>query len=398
MTSKNTIMMRILMLIMMLIFFTPWGYIHYPVLALLLPFLATTSNKRRFYDKDTLLLLLFSLIYSLTLIFNHGMEPGIGTLLKFLFVPILCYQAGKYFVELSIDDKSFIDNLLILLFAFSLIVFLSIVKDINDVGYISDARNITVIGEGDETKNATGINAILSVWLVMFGFIFYQAQDALENKRKLFVSLISIIAIAFTLRLGSRTGLLIIGAATLAIIIYNFRRYSSKNKFWLIILIAVIGTGIGGFIANNDELFTAYTTRIDSEEYGADTGGGRTQLWGHYGSMILDYPLGNMPTNQSYSTYAHNYFIDIAKISGIAPLIFIFLFTISTLRNLKQLLFNKSISLFIRNLILVLNVAFYMVFMVEPIMEGCFSLFMLYTFTCGINSRLITFSLIKKNI
>ena len=391
MATKNTIMMRGLMLVMSLIFITPWGYVHYTALALLLPFLAITGNKGRFYDKETLLLMLFSLSYALVLVLNRGLEPGIGTLLKYLFVPILCYQAGKYFVEHSKNNKSFIDNLLILLFAFSFIVFLSMAKDINEVGYISTTRNVAIIGEGDDVKNATGINAILSVWIVMVGFVFYRTQYAIENKRKILVILISIIAIAFTLRLVSRTGLVLVGASSLSVIIYNFRRYSNKSKLKLIVLVAVVVIGIVYFIANNEELLIAYNDRADSEEFGASTGGGRTQAWGYYGSMILDYPMGDMP-NQHEFNYAHNYFLDVAKVSGIAPLILIVFFTISVLRNLKQLLFNENISIFIRNLILVLNIAFYMVFMVEPIIEGCFSLFMLYTFTCGINNRFNKFS------
>jgi O-antigen/teichoic acid export membrane protein len=397
MASKNTIMNSVLMLVMSLIFITPLGYVHYTALVLLLPFLVISGNKKWLYDKETLLLIFFSLSYTLVLILNRGLESGIGTLLKYLFVPILCYQAGKYFVEYSKNDKSFIDNLSFLLFSFSLIVFLSMAKDISEVGYISTTRNIAVIGGGDDINNATRINAILSVWLVMFGFVFYQTQYAIENKRKLLFLLISIIAIAFTLRLGSRTGLVVIGVSSFAVITYNFRRYSYIRKLWLIILVTVVVIGIGNFIANNEEVLIAYADRADSEEFGASTGGGRTQLWEYFGSKILDYPMGDMPTNETKSPYAHNYFIDVARVSGIIPLICIILFTISVLRNFKKLLFNANISIFIRNLILVLNVSFYMVFMVEPIIEGCFSLFMLYTFTCGINSRLINISLAKND-
>ncbi len=393
MASKKTVTTSILMLVMVLIFLTPWGYVHYTTLSLLPVFLAFTCKKRQFYDLELILLMFFSLTYTLIIIMHKDLQPGIGVLLKFLFVPSLCYLTGKVFVELSSNDKTLVDNLLILMFFFSLIVFLSIAKDIGINGYISTHRNITIIGENNEDKAATGINAMLMVWIVMSGFIFYQARDLLENKRKLFSLFMSVLAIAASLRLGSRTGLVLVLASSLSIIIFNFRQYSHIGKLWLIVMITVVVIGVGNFIANNEEIFVAFENRNNSEEYGTSTGGGRTVLWEYFGTRILDYPLGNMPTNETKSAYAHNYFLDISRVAGIIPLTLIILFTLSALHNVKKLLFSTNIPPYIRNIILVLNIGFYLNFMVEPILDGYFSVFMLYLFICGISSMLIKKSL-----
>jgi len=397
MASKKTITMNMLMLVITLIFITPWSYIHYTALILLPIFLAFTGKKRQFYDLEFLLLILFSLTYTLVIITNKDLQLGLGTLLKYLLVPMLCYLAGKSFVQYSRNEKSFIDNLLIILFVFSIVVFLSIAIDIIKAGYISSQRNVAVIGEGSNVKNATGLNAFLSVWIGMFGFVFYQVRVEWEKKRKLFVILMSVLAIAATLRLGSRTGLVLMGLSCLTVIACNFRRYNNTGKVWLIVLLAVVFVGIGQFVINNKEILVAFEGRANSEEHGIASGGGRLALWEYYGSKILDYPLGDMPTNQTVTPYAHNYFIDIARVAGIAPLILIVLFTISVLLNLKKLFANVNISIFIRNFLLLLNLAFYIVFMVEPVIEGAFSLFMLYLFICGITSSLIKSSL-KINI
>ncbi len=396
MASKQTVTSSVLMLVMILIFITPWGYTHYTALSLLPVFLIFTCKKRQFFDVELILLMLFSLSYTLIIIMHKDLQLGVGILLKFLLIPSLCYLSGKVFSDLS-NNKILVNNLLTLMFFFSIIVFLSIAKDIGKNGYISVHRNIAIIGENSEDKAATGINAMLMVWIVMSGFIFYQARDLLENKQKIFSLVMSVLAIAASLRLGSRTGLVLVVASSLSIIIYNFRQYSHIGKLWLMIMITLVVFGVGNFIANNEEIFIAFENRNNSDEFGTATGGGRTVLWEYFGSRILDYPLGDMPTNETKSAYAHNYFLDIARISGIPPLTLIILFTLSALYNLKKLLFSKSIPPFIKNIILALNIGFYLNFMVEPILDGYFSLFMLYLFICGITNTLIKNSL-KINI
>ncbi len=397
MASRKTITIYILMLIMILIFISPWGYVHYTALSLLPVFLVFTCKKRQFFNLELIFLILFSLSYTFIIIMHKDLQLGIGVLLKYLLVPSLCYLAGKVFVEYSNNDKELINNILILMFFFSLIVFLSIAKDIGEKGYISTHRNIVIIGEKNEDKAATGLNAMLMVWLVMASFIFYQARNYFENKRKIFSLVMAILAIAASLRLGSRTGLVLIAASSLSVIIYNFKQYSNMGKLWLIIIIISVTVGIGGFITSNEEVFAAFENRNNSEEYGTTTGGGRTEMWQYFGSRVLDYPLGNMPTNETKSIFAHNYFLDIARVAGVIPLALIFAFTLSTLKNIKKLLFNKKTPHFIKNIILVLNVGFYLNFMVEPILDGYFSLFMLYLFICGISSMLVKKSLENQN-
>jgi len=389
MASKKSVIMNVLMLVMILIFITPLGYTHYTALSLLPFFLAFTGKKRKFFDMEFFLLMSFSLSYTLILIINKDLQLGIGVLLKYFFVPSFCYLAGKVFIEHSNDDKTLVSNLLILMFFFSLLIFLSIAKDIGKYGYLSTNRNMVIIGGTNEDQAATMINAMLMVWIVMSGFIFYQARDLVDKKWKLFSLFMSFLAISASLRLGSRTGLVLVGASSLSIILYNFKRYSSIGKLWLLIMIMVVVVGAGNFIANNEEVFAAFTLRNESEEFGVSTGGGRTELWKYFGSRILEYPMGNMPTNETESHFAHNYFIDIARLTGVIPLTLILIFTFSAVYNVKKILFKKTISPFVRNLILVLNVGFYLNFMVEPVLEGYFSVFMIYLFICGVSNRLV---------
>lgn len=397
MISKNTFLLRALIIAMSIIFITPWGYVHYSAIILLPIFSIIIGNKNYFYNKETLLLILFSLAYAFILILNSEERIGVGSSLKYIFVPVLCYQTGKYFAGISKSERSFVRNILILMFVFSIVIYLSIVVDIYKFGYLSILRNIQVIGEGEGEKNATGVNAIISIWLTMIGFFFYKAECIYEKKYKYIILIISIVAILFTLRLGSRTGMFLLAASSVSVIFYNFRRYNNKEKFKLLVSIAFIIIGLIVFADNSGEVLIAYAGRAESEQFGVSTAGGRTEMWFHYAAMILDYPFGSMPSHGAGFEYAHNYFIDIARVSGIIPLAIIFVFTLSSLWNLKRLLLNNNISLFARNLILVLNVAFITVFMVEPVIEGSFSLFMMYLFVCGISSMLVDISLSKNN-
>jgi hypothetical protein len=392
MGSKNRINFTSLTIVISLIFLTPVGYAHYTALVLLLPFLVITGNMVSFYDTEVDILMFFSFTYAFIFVLNNGIEfVGVGSFLKLLCVPTLFYQAGKAFVKYAKNSKKFTTNLFTLLFMFSLIFFLSIGKDINEIGYESTVRNLRIIGGSDEIFSATLLNVMISVWVVMIGFVFYPAQCTEEKKIKLIVLLISIVAIAFTIRLGSRTGLTLAGASCLSVIIFNFRRYGYHIKIGLIILITIVAINFGTLLANSEDesIFIAYKDRMDNEEFGISTVGSRTEAWKRSFSMLSERPMGEIQKNPTTVHHGHNYFLDIARVSGVIPMMFIIWFTILALRHLKKLLLSEKIPLFIRNSILVLNVAFYMVFMVEPIIEGAFSLFLLYLFTCGISRRLI---------
>lgn len=106
--------------------------------------------------------------------------------------------------------------------------------------------------------------------------------------------------------------------------------------------------------------------------------------------MILDYPLGKIPSEH----YAHNFWIDIAKETGILPFVFYGLFIISSLKNvfiyIRKNYLKKERIIFIGSLIFISVVIFF----IEPIMQASPLTFGIYCFLIG---GVLSLSKIQKN-
>lgn len=364
------------------VFITPWGYAHISALALLLPLVIAQVNAKQISGPDFSLLFLFSFSYAIVIYINQGTAPGAGTLLKYLLMPSVFFLAGSILASRSKSSDTLIKRSVLLLVFFSIVVVISITLDVYKTGFVSDSRNVQILGEGEDLKNATGANAFLAPWLPMLGFAFYRARDAMESRFKIILIVLSVFALIYSLRLGSRTGVSTMFIGVLILFVFNLHQYRRAEKFWIIALLTAF-LFAGSYALDIEDLTVAFQDRLDSDEFGAASAGGRVELWEYYFDRLLEYPMGNIPAVNSGFTYAHNYFLDVAKISGLVPTILLVLFTIVAVLRLYRLL-QGNISPMIKSFVLGLNISFYLVFMVEPILEGGFTLFCLYLFYCGV--------------
>lgn len=365
-----------------LVFLSPWGYAHIPALSILLPLSIVEINVRRVASVDLALLLSFSLAYTLVIFVNQGMAPGGGTLLKYLLMPSVFFLAGNAFGFRLATPESFVKISLLLLSLFSAVVVLSISIDIYQNGFISDSRNMQIFGQGEDLKNATGINTFLAVWLPMIGLVFYRARSSEESKLKFALIAISLISLVYSLRLGSRTGVSTMVAGVLVLFFFNFGQYRTTGKLSLTAILVLLMLA-GSYALDVEDLTVAYQDRLESDDFGTSSAGGRVDLWEYYFDRLLEYPLGSIPAARTDFMYAHNYFLDVAKVSGLVPMVLIVLFTAVSVWRLFKVL-QSGASPLTKNFLLGLNIAFYLVFMVEPVIEGCFTLFCLYLFYCGV--------------
>lgn len=359
-------------------FLMPWGYSHYLALAVF-PVLAGLFCRRRdYYSVDFYFLFLFSLFYAIFAANGYYNTYGLGGVLKYAFVPWLVFLLGRAMAELSIDELNFVRWFFIVLGFFSAISLVSIALDIYDVGFISVARNIKVLGEGDDLKNATAINALISPWIALSGLYFFKARGRVP----LFYMtvLLSAFAVFSTLRMGNRTGLVILGVTLFASYVFNYREAGFFKKVVFYIFLIAFFSFVVEF---SDALFFAFQDRVDSDDSGLATAGGRLQMMEYFFMTIPDYPFGGVPPGDLGMQYAHNYFLDIAKVSGVIPFVFAMLFSVVSLSRLVSVLRGGGPRL-IKNIFLFLNISFLCVFLVEPVIEGCFNIFLLYIFCSGI--------------
>jgi len=130
-------------------------------------------------------------------------------------------------------------------------------------------------------------------------------------------------------------------------------------------------------------LFYSYQDRLGSDEYGSTTAGGRTKLWSVGIENLVKYPMGAVVYDRDLS-YSHNFWLDIGRVAGVIPMFFMLVFCIKMLYVLYKLVKIRSISLYKRSVFLSLNIAFFAIFLVEPILEAYFAFLSVYFFFSGL--------------
>jgi O-antigen ligase len=119
----------------------------------------------------------------------------------------------------------------------------------------------------------------------------------------------------------------------------------------------------------------------------------RISIWVNAVKIIFEHPFGIPPDFRVNlgAEYAHNLWLDVGIRAGILPLIPLLIFTISLLGSIVRLIFTSKYSTFLRVLITMVGVAFYITFSLEPVMEGIFIVFLVYCFFFGIVNGILKY-------
>lgn len=326
-------------------------------------------------------LIIFSVTYSIFYSFN----PDLGSQYIFIYsiFPISFYSFGKY-ISLK-EPKIFIKPiyLLILALLFSLTALISTTTVLFESGFIAVNRNINNFWTNAE-ENATYTAGFFILNMCIPAFMLIGWKKLAFWERILCVILFTL-TLACVLRLGSRTQLLIAFLATLTAIIYIASKQSSKKNFLLILSVLIItNVGITYLSVKKDaDYISAFTTRMESKKYGTNTAGGRTERWEKSLINLKEKPLGWKLDDFGYS---HNLWLDVLRVGGIIPFSLLLIFTFLNFKMLiNSLRATKSKHFFI-GMLTTFIIAFNLLFIVEPIFEGYFEVFVLYCFVLGLLS------------
>lgn len=383
----------IIILLLFFLGFDFFGIGHY-ITFILLPYILIKSKANQFIDKESLWLLSFSTLYVLIL-FCYPLlwaKFGIGKMISYLFLPFAAYLSGKYIIAKNYQNNNNIYLLLLLLaLAEGILPIISVLNDIYVHGFLEGSRNIMLLNGLSIERNATGINGYIIIIASFFGLLFFSAEEKKVVFYKwLFISL-SIVSIFCMLRIASRTGVFVILMSLIVVFRYNLKRKYLLFYFFTLILLVFLASN---FLSLSSPVFSYLEMRTN--EGNLDTMGSRLPLWNYYFSHLLDYPFGNVPNIFTYTQYAHNLWLDVSRLTGIIPFILLLIFTFLALRIFFRFIKNSNIPSLFRNVILIWQVAIYSVFFVEPIIEGLFSLFIVYCFLVGMLKQSNTLSLQRK--
>ncbi|WP_299435371.1 hypothetical protein [uncultured Maribacter sp.] len=348
---------------------------------LLLSLLLKKDFLKKSFDIDFVILFFFSVVYSI--FYSFDLSLGSQYIFIYAMFPMTFYLWGKYFVSKSNSPKNLFTLILLLGSIYSFVSLISILFDINRVGFVVLERDVPMIWGGDPIP-ATGMGAYL-----LFNACIPAVLISRFKTSTIFPKILLIVLYALTvycvLRLGSRTQLLITVFTIIVSLFFIISKQSAKKNITIFaFLFLIINIGVKYLdIDSKSDLISSYASRMDNKNYGAASAGGRTERWVKSINNLIQKPMGWELEEFGYS---HNLWLDVLRIGGIISFFLLFIFTTrSLIQTRKALKLNKD-NLILNNIILVYMLAIFLQFFVEPIFEGMFHLFVLFCLLQGITN------------
>ena len=365
-------------LLFFLYLLNPYGlniYLGYLLLGLLIlqrNFLAKNM------DWGVVLVLLFSLTYAA--FFSFDPKAGKQYILIYAVVPGTFYLLGKFFAGRLNGNRTSLFFLLLLagcVFASSAIM--SVFMDILQNGYNIVDRNLPNYWTGS-IVNATIMGSYFTIVMTIPALLIPHVKK-LAIVHRIVLLFIYAIAVACILRIGSRTQLSISLITLLISLLYIMPRQSLRRNlfmFLLFFLLVFYVINTVSFDLDQDWL-SAFANRMEDSKDLA-SGGGRTDRWMKSLEYLFKKPLG---WSEEEFGHSHNLWFDVLRIGGFLSFFLLLFFTTNGLIAVFRAIRKNKTAYALNNQIMVYTMAFFMVFMVEPIMEGMFDFFAFYCFFVG---------------
>lgn len=328
-------------------------------------------------DTTALGLLSFSIIYSLIYLPN---SHSWTIFISYLLCPTAFYIFGKYAIDKLHNTNNIIKFWCASILLFSIVLYISTLIDIIQIGFINTARSFVVYG----SKNSASMSATLygmTASLGLVGLPYFFVKQNLKITQYTFL-LLSLLSLTTVIHLVNRTGLVVTVICSIIMFFYIFR----NKKTTLILtcsLIVIIIVSLIQFDIIDQSIFEAYQNR-DTDTGSVDSAGGRTELWSLALNNLFKYPFGWLDTNTAYS---HNLWLDIARVAGIMPFVLFFIISIKTYKILFKLLRTKE--KVVTPLFLGLHVCFFLTSFVEPVIEAVPLYFYLYLMLWGMQNKFL---------
>lgn len=336
-------------------------------------------------DLNFVLIALFSIVFALF----YAVDPAGGIQFVFIYAtaPPFFYLLGKYLIQ-NVDSQQAIYNILVIIgFILSTSYLISVLINFFEGGFSQLDRNLPYFWTGDQIS-ATIMGAYFSFNMCIPALLISD-QGRSNWFHKIVATIIFILTLICVLRIGSRTQLGIMLITTLISFFYMVPRQSLKQNFFLFVSIAIVLTVVFqnvSFDLSEDWLST-FASRMDNGAADIASGGGRTDRWIKSINNMFEKPLG---WGLHEFGYAHNLWFDVLRAAGVIPFFLLIIFTTRSFITAGKIIAVKSLNVNFRLIILVYTTTFFLIFMVEPIMDGLFALFSVFCLYSGILAKLKT--------
>ncbi len=330
-------------------------------------------------DGNFLLLAFFSVTYALFYSFN--LYLGSQYIVIYIFFPLGFYLLGKFLVEKANSPSSLFNLMVAIGFVFSLVALLSVVLNILEGGFVQLERDVPMLWGG--APPAATAMATYFLFNMCIPAVLVSRTKEMNNFVKVLLLVIFLISVYCVLRLGSRTQLLITLFTLAASVLFIVTKQSARRNIVLfggLFILLNIGLNYVNLDSKSD-LMTSYASRMDSKKYGAGTAGGRTERWAKSLNNLVEKPFG---WSLDEFGYAHNLWFDVLRVTGIIPFFLLVIFSVRSILNTKRAITANPNNVAISNLFLVYMLAIFLQFLVEPIFDGIYHLFVFFCLLQGV--------------
>ena len=363
-------MVGLFLILSLCLMFIDWQR-HGYFLIVLPAFYLSYRGTFRYVDTNFFLLLVFGVLYGVIDAFNTGIIGYAGFFQPIINFPLL-YLAGKE-IGMKNDDEYIPNILLLMAISLGFLVISSVMLDVGINGFAVMYRSVQIIGDDNYKASATNAASKLIPLIIFLSLVMIKEK----NKRFWMLCLLmAIVAMICDIRIQSRSSIII---AVIAICVAAFGHSYSKRDFLLkmvpIVLFVFFVSYLGSLYSEEIHLIDRFE---DTEDLA--TGNERTELSSGMILRIMSHPLGGLKELK----YAHNLWIDMARVSGWLPLLVFLVITIRWIKYAIAIYKDKTRIPVFRVLAIAMNVCLFVYFNVEPILEGAAMLFSYFCVFWGI--------------
>lgn len=333
------------------------------------------------FDLNLLFLSITMLLYAL-----RFPVDDFGFLFGLIFLPVSSYLVGKWAGFGFLNLSNVVNSLFLIGFSVSFHVVISVVFDIYQNGYANFKREVPLLGLGGGDIAATVLGGYLITLNSLASVFLCKNFSPVLLKSKLFYFLcvfyLLIVIIVF-LKLGSRTQFFIF---IISLTIGYFANFTDRSGIWRSSWIGIFLVGVFFVYYSLDqgfEILAQFQERIGMEEASVSSAGGRADRWIDSLNYVFVHPEG---WSLDAVGYAHNLWLDIARVAGIEAFVFSLFFTLANIITFYCFLLSNRNNRLLLTAFLSVFICYHLLFFVEPIMDGFVFPFSSYCVILGIVS------------
>lgn len=335
-------------------------------------------------------LLLFCIVYgSLLIYYGYG---SLGANIGKMIYPICFLLLGYILVEKDINFNKTHSYIFVIVFTMSIFGFLSVKNALAIYGNIESV--IFSIGRSalsvwdDSLISATILNMNFSLALSLASLILLPFREVKQGKLIKGIYIICLLLSIYSISvLGNRTGVVIIVLSFMFSILFSsklsVRKVANLLGYLFLFLILLFLYDLNVFNVKSNLENSILYNRFD----GNVMDNPRFTAWEKSLKGVFENPLGGKQTNIPLN-YAHNMWLDVGYEGGFLPFLLLLIFTLISIVPLFVFINRNDNPKILKRMFIGFYTAFFITFTVEPVMQGGFVYFSIYSFMVGIIQRL----------